>query len=101
MLIQVVWGAKLRVNHINECMPPEVDWGAHETHQNGYSITKVTMDGCMLSEVDWGTHDSRFCLSLVHIHHDVSQMISSPNDCGEDYHKGHLPPSHGVPERFF
>ena len=39
MLMQVDWGGKLRVNHINECMPPEVDWGAHETHQNGYSIT--------------------------------------------------------------
>ena len=30
-----------------------------------------------------------------------SQRISSPKDCGEDYHKGHLPPSHGVPENSF
>ena len=30
-----------------------------------------------------------------------SQRIYSPKDCGEDYHKGHLPPSHGVPEQFF
>ena len=33
--MQVDWGGKLRVNHINDCMPYEVDWGAHETHQNG------------------------------------------------------------------
>ena len=31
--MQVDWGGKLRVNHINEYMPSEVDWGAHETHQ--------------------------------------------------------------------
>ena len=47
MLMQVDWGGKLRVNHINECMPSEVDWGAHETHQNGHSINKV----------DWQGHD--------------------------------------------
>ena len=44
MLMQVDCGVKLIVNHINECMPSEVDWGAHETHQNGHSITSV----------DWG-----------------------------------------------
>ena len=37
--MQVDWGGKLRVNHINEYMPSEVDWGVHETHQNGQSIT--------------------------------------------------------------
>ena len=62
-------------------MPSEVDWGAHETHQNGHSITKVDwgahdpslypMDGSMLSEVDWGAHDSSFFLYLVHIDHDA------------------------------
>ena len=41
MLMQVDWGGKLRVNHVNECMPSEHDSGAHETHQNGHSITKV------------------------------------------------------------
>ena len=30
MLMQVDWGGKLRVNHINECMASEVDWGAHD-----------------------------------------------------------------------
>ena len=30
-----------------------------------------------------------------------AQMTSSLKDYGENYHKGHLPPSHGVPERFF
>ena len=59
----VDWGGKLRVNHINECIPSEVDWGAHETNKNGHSITKVDWgghdptlypkDGCILSEVDW------------------------------------------------
>ena len=58
------------INHIDEFMPSEADWGAHETHQNGHSITNVdwgghdpslyTMDGCTLSEVDWGAHDSNF-----------------------------------------
>ena len=39
MLIQVDWGEKLRVNHINEYMHSDIDWRAHETHQNGCSIT--------------------------------------------------------------
>ena len=89
MLMQVDWGEKLRVNHINECMTSEFDWGAHETHQNGHNITKVDwgdydpnlypMDGCILFEVDW--EPMMQC-----------QRISSPKDCGEDYHKEHLPP---------
>ena len=41
MVMHFYGGGKLRVNHINECMPSEVDWGAHETHQNGHNITKV------------------------------------------------------------
>ena len=41
MLIQVDWGGKLRVNHINECMPSEVDWGAHETHQMDTASLKM------------------------------------------------------------
>ena len=79
--MQVDWGGKLRVNDINECMPSEVDWGAHETHQNGHSITKLDwgdhdpchdpMDGFMLFEADWGVHDSSFFLCLVHIDHDA------------------------------
>ena len=103
MLMQVDWGGKLRVNHINECMPSEVDWGAHETQQNGHSITKVDwgdydpslypMDGCILSEVDWGAQDSSFSsFTLCTLIMMQSQRISSPKDCGEDYHKEHLPP---------
>ena len=52
----------------SECMLSEVDWGAHETHPNGHSITEVDWgghdpslyltDGCMLLEVDWGGHGS-------------------------------------------
>ena len=83
-------------------MPSEVDWGAHETHQNGHSITIVDwgcrdptlypMDGCILSDVDWGADDASFFLDLVHIDHDAKPLVSSPKDCGDDYHKGHLPP---------
>ena len=79
--MQVVLGGKLKVKHINECMPSGVDWGAHETHQKQHSITKVywgghypslyPMDGCMLSEVDWVAHDSSAFHSLVHIDHDA------------------------------
>ena len=35
--MQVNWGGKLRVNHINECISSELDWEAHATHQNGHS----------------------------------------------------------------
>ena len=62
-------------------MSSEVDWGVHETHQNGHSITKVDwgghdpspypIDGCMLSEVDWGAHDSSFFLYLLCIDHEA------------------------------
>ena len=81
MLMQVDWGGKLRVNHTSECLLSDIDWGAHETHQNGHSITTVDcrdhdtnlypMDGCILSEVDRGDHDSSFFLYLVHIDHDA------------------------------
>ena len=77
----VDWRGNLRVNHIYDCMPSEVDWGAHEAHQNAHTITKVDwgghdpspypMDGCILSEVDWGAQDSSFFLYLVHIDHDA------------------------------
>ena len=100
--MQVDWVGKLRVNHINECMPSEVDWGAHETHQNGHSIAKVDwgdydptlypMDGCILSEVDWGAHDSSLFLYLVHIDHDVKPKDFFTQECREDYHKEHLAP---------
>ena len=65
---------------MNVCHP-EVDSGAHEAHQNGYSITEVDwgghdpipypMDGCMFSDIDWEAHDSSFFLYLVHIDHDA------------------------------
>ena len=96
--MQVDWGGKLIVNHINECMASEVDWGAHETHQNGHSITKVDWgdhdpslyptDGFMLSEVDWGAHDSSFFLYLVHIDPDTKPKDFF-KDYGEEYHKGY------------
>ena len=89
-------GGKLRVNHINECMPSEVDWRAHETHQKGHSITIVDweghdptpycIDGCMLYEVDWGAHDSIFLFYLVHIDDDAK-----PKDCFNQGLWGGLP----------
>ena len=99
--MEVDWGGKLIVNHTSECVLSEVDWGAHQTHQNRRSITVgdwgghdpslYLMDGCMLSEVywgchdsssshmngfllsevDWGAHDSSFFLYLMHIDHDA------------------------------
>ena len=76
------------MNYINEGMPSEVDWGAHETYQNGHSITicdwgghdptLYPMDGCILSEVDWGAHDLCFFLYLVHIDHDVVEFWGLP-----------------------
>ena len=98
MLIQVDWGGIPRVNHIKECMPSKVDWGAHETHQYGHSIHNVDwgdydpslypMDGCMLSEVDWGgpmiqVYSFTLCTLIMM----QSQRTSSPKDYGEDYHK--------------
>ena len=99
----VDWRGKLRVNHIYDCMPSEVDWGAHEAHQNAHTITKVDwggydtspypMDGCILSEVDWGAQDSSFSsFTLCTLIMMQGQRISSPKDCGGDYCKGHLPP---------
>ena len=77
MLMEVDWGGKLRVNHIHECMPCESDWGAHETHQNEHSTTRVhwgdndpslnPMDIYSIFEVDWGAHDSSCLLYLVYI----------------------------------
>ena len=40
MLMDVDWGGKLIVNSM-------VNWGAHETHQNEHSTTRV----------HWGDHD--------------------------------------------
>ena len=38
--MEVDWGGKLIVNHTHECMLSQVDWGPHQTHQNGHSITE-------------------------------------------------------------
>ena len=63
MFMEVDWEGKLRANSV-------VDWGAHETHPNGHSITEVDWGGhdsssnhmneFLFSEVDWGAHDSSF-----------------------------------------
>ena len=67
MLMEVDWGGKLIVNSM-------VNWGAHETHQNEHSTTRVhwgdhdpslnpmDVDEYSISEVDWGAHDSIFFL---------------------------------------
>ena len=81
MLMEVDWGGKLKLNYTScGCILMEVDWGgriivnsmvnwgAHETHQNEHSTTRVhwvdhdpslnPMDEYSISEVDWGAHDS-------------------------------------------
>ena len=111
MLMQVDSGGKLRVNHINECMPSEVDWGALETHQNGHSIIKVdwgdhdpslyAVDQCMLSEVDWEPMIQVSSFTLCTLIMMQSQRISSPRIVRRTTTKDTFHPSHGVPERFF
>ena len=73
--MEVDWGGKLRANSV-------VDWGAHETHPNGHSITEVDWGGhdsssnhmnkFLFCEVDGGAHDSSFFLSLVNIDYDAN-----------------------------
>ena len=82
--MEVDWGEKLTVNHTSECMLSEVDWGSHQTHQNGHSFTEVDWggydsssnhrNGFLLAEVDWGAHNSSFFLYLVHIDGDARPM---------------------------
>ena len=89
-----------RVNHINEFMPSEIDYGAHETHLNGHSIIKVDwgchdpslyhMDVCMHSEVNSGAHDSCFFVYLVHIDHDARPKDFFAQGIWGDFHKCHL-----------
>ena len=90
MLMEVDWGGKLKLNYTScGCMLMEVDWGgklivnsmvnwgAHKTHQNEHSTTRVhwgdhdpslnPMDEYSISEVDWGAHDSSYFLYLVYI----------------------------------
>ena len=120
--MQVCLGGKLRVNHTSKCMLSEVDWGAHETHQNGHIIT----------ELDFGGQDPSLCLpdgadalkligevmiqvftlwmhactlklirelttqvssfTLSSLTMMETQMTSSFMHFGENYHKEHLPP---------
>ena len=91
MLMEVDWGGKLKLNYTScGCMLMEFDWGgkpivnsmvnwgAHETHQNEHSTTRVhwgdhdpslnPMDEYSISEVDWGAHDSSYFLYLVYVH---------------------------------
>ena len=62
-IMEVDWGGNTDPNDTSSrCMLKEVDWGAHETHQNEHSTTKVhwggddpginPMDGYSISEVD-------------------------------------------------
>ena len=93
--MKVDWGGKIIVNSM-------VNWGVHETHQTEHSTTRV----------HWGDHDptlnpmintaslkligelmiqvSSFALCALILKQ--SQKISLPKSCGDDYHKGHLPP---------
>ena len=65
MLMGVDWGSKLIVNSM-------VEWGTHETHPTGHSISELDWGGndfssnhmneFLPSEVDWRAHDSSFFL---------------------------------------
>ena len=114
--MEVDWGGNLKLNYTSYgCMPMKVDWGGkliansmvdwgtHETHPNGHSITEVdwgghdasyNMNESLSSEVDWGghdvipnhmnefllsevergAHDSSFFLFLVNIDYDAKPM---------------------------
>ena len=71
------WGGKLIMNSM-------VDWGTHETHPTGHSISEVDWGGnhsssnhmneFLSSDVDWGAHDSSFFLFLVNIDYDTKPM---------------------------
>ena len=129
--MEVDWGGKLRVNHICECMLFEVDWGAHEAHQNGHSITEVDWEvmikvftlwmdaynlkliGEVMIQVLTLWIDACSLKFIGELMTQVSlftlstltmmetQLTSSLKDYGENYHQEHLPHSDGVPERFF
>ena len=68
--MEVDWGGKLIINSM-------VDWGTHEIHPKGHSISKVDWGGndsssnhmneFLSAEVDWGVHDSSSFLFLVNI----------------------------------
>ena len=102
MLMEVDWGGKLRVNHIHECMTCKSDWGAHETHQNEHSTTRVHWEIRTQSYILWMNTASLkligepmiqvTCFTLCILILMQSQKISSPKSCGENYHKRHLPP---------
>ena len=97
--MQVDWGAILRIHHINECMPSEVDQGAHETHHKRHSITKVDwgelftlwMDAYSLKLIGEPMIQV-YLFTLCTLIMMQSQRISSLKACEEDYHKEHLPP---------
>ena len=102
MLMQADWGGKLRVNHITESMPSEADWGAHETHQMDTASLKwigeimmqlftLWMDAYslkLIGEPMIQVYSFILCTLIMML----TQSISSLKDCGEDYHKEHLPP---------
>ena len=102
LLIQVDWGGKLKVNHINECMPSEVDWELMKPIKMDTASLKligevmipvftISMDACSLKLIGKPmiqVSSFTWCTLIMM----QSKRISSPKDCGEDYHKGHLPP---------
>ena len=102
MLMQVDWGGKLRPNHINECMPSEADWELMKPIKMDTASLKLIgeimthvftlwMDACSMKLIgEPRIQVSSFTLCTLIMMH--CQQISSPKDCGEDYHKGHLPP---------
>ena len=102
MLMQVDWGGKLIVNHINECMSSEVDQELlkpikmdtaslmmiGEIMMQLFTLWMDAYSLKLIGEPMIQVYSFTLCALIMM----QSQSISSPKDYGEDYHKEHLPP---------
>ena len=83
-------------------MPSEVDWEAHETHQLDTASLKLIGEIMIQPFTLWMDAYSLKLIGepMIQVYSFIlctlimmrSQRISSLKDCGEDYHKEHLPP---------
>ena len=95
-------GRKLRVNHINKCMPSEVDWGAHEPYRKDTASLELIGEIMIQVFILWmDAYPLKligepmiqvFSFTLSTLIMMQSQRISSPKNCVDDCHKGHLLP---------
>ena len=101
MLMQFDWGGKLRVNHINKCVPSEVDGELMKPIKMDTASLKLIwevviqvftlwMDACSLKLIGEPMIQV-FSITMCTLIMMQSQRISSPKNCGKDYIKGLLP----------